>query len=356
MNLKNRIEAFVELGDFLKQFADSKTKKITHRLNSEFYQDFENLLKKVSAENLWFTSTNVRSSIKGVCHFLKEPDINEWLHSYKVSNKSSGIKVAVVMAGNIPMVGFHDMMCVLMCGHTFIGKLSSKDNQLLDFVAKLLIYINPEFEELIIFESGQLRSNVGFDAVLATGSNNSARYFNAYFSKYPNIIRKNRNSVAVISGNESSDQLQALGKDIFIYFGLGCRNVSKLYLPVGYDVTNLFQHWQSYKSIIDHSKYTNNYDYQRSLLLMNKISHFDNGFVLLQENEGIASPVGIVYYEFYYELKYIEQKLNSESESIQCIVGSDLNHAIPFGKAQEPQLWDYADDVDTMLFLSKLNN
>lgn len=354
MNIKERISAFVELGEFLNQFSSSNTIKIENRLNSKFFSDFEILLERVSSENLWFTPEHVRSSIKGICHFLKGSNLTKWINAYKISENNTGIKVAVIMAGNIPMVGFHDMLCVLISGHKFIGKLSSKDNQLLDFVSKILIEVNPEFKELIQFQSGQLNNNFSFDAIIATGSNNSARYFDAYFSKYPNIIRRNRNSVAVITGNESSEELNALGDDIFLYFGLGCRNVSKLYIPSGYDLKKLFHNWQSFESHIHHSKYANNYDYQRSLLLMNKIDHYDNGFLLLQENENIASPIGVVYYEFYSELNDIEKKLKLESEHIQCIVGSELNNAIPLGKAQEPQLWDYADNVDTMQFLTNL--
>ena len=354
MNIKERISAFVELGEFLEQFSSSNAIKIEHRLNSIFYQEFNNLLDRVSAENLWFTPKHVRFSIKGVCHFLKESNLNKWITVYNISEKSTEIKVAVIMAGNIPMVGFHDMLCVLISGHKFIGKLSSKDNQLLDFIAAMLIHINPEFKELINFQSGQLNNNINFDAIIATGSNNSARYFDAYFSKYPNIIRRNRNSVAVLTGNESSEELSALGNDIFLYFGLGCRNVSKLYLPKGYDLKNLLDHWQSFEPMINHSKYANNYDYQRSLFLMNKKDHYDNGFLLLHENEGIASPIGVVYYEFYSELKDLENKLSLESKLIQCIVSSYVDNAIPFGKAQVPQLWDYADDVDTMQFLINL--
>jgi hypothetical protein len=354
MNIKERIDAFVDLGKFLQQFTDNNSIKIEHKLNSHFYEDFKDLLDRVSLENFWFTKDHVNASIKGICHLLNELNINKWLKEYHISKENTNIKVAVIMAGNIPMVGFHDMLCVLMAGHTFIGKLSSKDNQLLDFIAKLLICLNSKFEKLINFQTEQLNSQNTFDAIIATGSNNSARYFDAYFSKYPNILRRNRNSVAVISGNETEEEINALGSDIFLYFGLGCRNVSKLYLPKNYDLTNLFKHWENYKSVIDHSKYANNYDYQRSLLLMNKVQHFDNGFLLLHENQGIASPIGVVYFEYYSELKDIQHKLSPNSELIQCVVGSSLDHAIPFGKAQEPQLWDYADNVDTMQFLTNL--
>lgn len=354
MKIQERISAFVELGKFLKQFSKEEIQITKHELNARYFEEFKELLNRVSNENLWFTPSHVRASINGICQFLTEENLNQWLKKYQVSENNTNKNVAIIMAGNIPMVGFHDMLSVLISGHTFIGKLSTKDNQLLDFIAKLLIKLNPEFENLIHFQSGQLSGETSFDAIIATGSNNSARYFDAYFSKYPNIIRRNRNSVAVISGNETEEEIKSLGNDIFLYFGLGCRNVSKLYIPKDYDITNLLKHWEDYKHIIDHSKYANNYDYQRSLLLMNKIQHYDNGFLLLQENTEIGSPVGVVYFEYYSELQDIEQKLKLDSELIQCIVASDLDDAIPFGKAQEPQLWDYADNVDTMQFLTNL--
>ncbi|RKD96984.1 acyl-CoA reductase [Marinifilum flexuosum] len=354
MKIQERISAFVELGKFLKQFSEEETQIAKHELNTRYFEEFKELLNRVSIENLWFTPNHVRSSIIGICQFLNKKNLNQWLEKYKVSKNNTNKSVAVIMAGNIPMVGFHDMLSVLISGHIFIGKLSTKDNQLLDFISKLLISLNPEFEKLINFQSGQLNGESSFDAIIATGSNNSARYFDAYFSKYPNIIRRNRNSIAVISGSETEEEIKALGNDIFLYFGLGCRNVSKLYIPKGYDITNLFKLWEDYKHIIDNSKYANNYDYQRSLLLMNKIQHYDNGFLLLQENKEVASPVGVVYFEYYSELHDIERKLKLDSELIQCVVASDLDNTIPFGKAQEPQLWDYADNVDTMQFLTNL--
>lgn len=356
MNLEQRSKAFVELGEFLHQFTSERPIKIEHKLNSAFFESFESLLRNVTIENAWFTPKHVRCSIIGVCELLKEDKIAEWLEKYSVSEKNTNVAVAVIMAGNLPMVGFHDMMCVLISGHRFIGKLSSKDNQLLDFISKLLIELNPEFKELIQFKTERINGKNDFDAIIATGSNNSARYFDAYFSKYPNIIRRNRNSVATITGNESKDEIKALGKDIFLYFGLGCRNVSKIYLPKGYDIKLLLDEWNGFEYLANHSKYANNYDYQRSLLLMNKIDHFDNGFLLLREKNDIASPVGVVYFEYYSEIKELEQTLLLNSDLIQCVVGSGNNNTIPFGKAQEPQLWDYADDVDTMKFLTELKS
>ncbi|PCH70111.1 MAG: acyl-CoA reductase [Bacteroidales bacterium] len=354
MNKSERIKAFVELGDFLSQFSSEDAIRAEHRLNSTFYYEFEALLKRVSNENLWFTPLHVHESINGICSFLKEQKLIDWVNRYSISDQNTQLKVAIIMAGNIPMVGFHDMLSVLISGHSFIGKLSSKDNHLLNFVSKLLIEINSEFEELISFQSERLSGKNKFDAIIATGSNNSARYFEAYFKKYNHIIRRNRNSVAVLSGEETNEELEALGRDVFLYFGLGCRNVSKLYIPKGYNLVHLLDCWEKYSFVNDHNKYANNYDYQRSMLLMNRIEHLDTGFVLLNENTEIASPIGVVNYEYYSEINDLENILNKNSELIQCIVGNTIQNAIPFGKAQEPELWDYADNVDTIKFLSQL--
>jgi hypothetical protein len=356
MNKSKRIKAFVELGNFLSQFSSENTKQTENPLNALYYENFKSLLSKVSLENRWFTPLHVHASIHGICSFLKEEKLTKWMARYPISDENTGIKVAVIMAGNIPMVGFHDLLCVLISGHRFIGKLSSKDNQLLNFVAQLLIAINPEFESLIHFQSERLSGENKFDAIIATGSNNSARYFEAYFSKYDHIIRRNRNSLAVLSGKEGDEELKALGKDVFMYFGLGCRNVSKLYLPKNYNIPHLLDCWNDYSFVKTHNKYMNNYDYQRSLLLMNRIEHLDNGFLLLRENQEISSPIGVVNYEYYSEINDLKIKLNTNSDLIQCIVSTEVKNAIPFGKTQEPELWDYADDVDSMEFLSQLKS
>jgi len=356
MNLSKRINSFIELGDFLTQFSSEEEAQTNHPLNSIFYDDFKDLLSRISNENLWFTPFHVHKSINGICTFLKEEKLEEWLSNYVVSDQNTDLKVAVIMAGNIPMVGFHDMLSVLISGHQFIGKLSSKDNQLLNFVSKVLIEINAEFKELISFQSERLSGENKFDAIIATGSNNSARYFEAYFKKYQHIIRRNRNSVSILTGKESEDELKALGNDIFLYFGLGCRNVSKLYVPLGYDFTKLLDNWKDYAYVGNHNKYANNYDYQRSLLLMNRIEHFDNGFLLLTENQSIASPIGVVNYEFYSEINGLKDTIDSNSDLIQCVVSNELEQSIPYGQAQEPELWDYADDVDTMAFLTNLKS
>jgi hypothetical protein len=181
--------------------------------------------------------------------------------------------------------------------------------------------------------------------VIATGSDNTARYFEYYFRTKPHIIRKNRSSIAVLTGNETDDQLIALGKDVFSYFGLGCRNVSKLVVPEGYDFTRPLRLWEVYHDVSNHHKYVNNYDYNKSILLINGTHHFDNGFALLTPNEALVSPISVLYYATSADLA---------SDKIQCIVGSGANY-IPFGTTQEPTLTDYADNVDTLKFLTGLS-
>jgi hypothetical protein len=258
--------------------------------------------------------------------------------------------VAVVMAGNIPAVGFHDLLCVLISGNRLMARLSSNDKQLLPAICDMLVGIEPGFADRFSFTEEQIS---GFDAVIATGSNNTARYFNYYFGKYPHIIRKNRNGVAVLTGNETEKELKALGEDIFTYFGLGCRNVSKLFIPDGYDVKILLDALQVFEKAGDHHKYHNNYDYNKSIYLVNGDDHFDNGFLLLKEDASIASPVSVVYFERYSAIGKLNDLINGNLEDIQCVVSTDrkIHGAIPPGTTQHPKLWDYADGVDTMKFL-----
>ena len=356
MNISERIDAFVTLGQFLEQFKETGNTKNEHALNELFYNEFSNLIDNAHIDNAWFTPAHVNISIQGICSFLNHEKLKQWCSQYQISDKSTNKRIAIIMAGNIPMVGFHDMLSVLISGHQFIGKLSTKDNRLLNLISRLLIEINAEFKHLISFKSERLNGKHDFDAIIATGSNNSSRYFEAYFSKYPHIIRHNRNSVAIITGNETKEELKDLGLDVFLYFGLGCRNVSKLYIPENYDVTKILDAWQDYESTMDHNKYANNHDYQRSLFLMNAIKHYDNGFLLMKEDLSISSPIAVLYYEYYRNLEQVNKHLEENNEYIQCIVGQMGGNTIPFGKAQMPQLNDYADNVDTMAFLCQLNS
>jgi hypothetical protein len=286
-------------------------------------------------------------AIKGIAHYLNGEKLKTWVSRYPIG-KAQTKKIAVVMAGNIPLAGFHDFLSVLMSGHDIMMKLSSKDSVLPAFIAKTLVEIEPGFTPMITIAE-RLRD---FDAVIATGSDNSARYFNFYFGKHPHIIRKNRTSCAVLTGSETPDELQLLGKDVFSYHGLGCRNVSKIFLPENFDVVKLILSWDSFADIMHHNKYHNNYDYQKSILLVNQKPFYDSGFVILHENEKLVSPISVVYFERYHNADDLSRKLKTVSEKLQCTVGKSFT---PFGQAQLPELWDYADQVDTLKFLTELN-
>ena len=355
MTLEKRINAFVTLGTFLKQFSGKGEMPSDNILNKAFNNNFNELILSVHFHNGWFTEDNVRNAIVAVAGNLELASLNKWLSVYpEISQKTEPKSVAVIMAGNIPLVGFHDMLCVLLSGNKFVGKLSSDDKLLLPFIAKIIIEIEPEFEKFIEFTEGQIKN---IDAVIATGSNNSARYFEYYFGKYPHIIRKNRNSVAIISGNESKEELGLLGKDIFQYFGLGCRNVSKLFVPTDYNFDLFYQSVFDFQGVINNNKYGNNYDYNRTVYLMsNHPSLLDNNFLLLKEDTAYSSPIGVLFYEFYEDVSTLSQRLEKDKEQLQCIVssslcGTEIVSTIPFGEAQCPQLGDYADGVDVLSFL-----
>lgn len=314
--------------------------------------DFDALAFKVRNENPWFIPANVRMAIDGIVKMLSPEDLHRWAEAYDVVEVAHPKRVGVVMAGNIPLVGFHDLFCVLVSGHVAVIKPSSKDQVLTLFMIDLILKTEPRFAEYIVLAQ-QLKD---IDAVIATGSDNSSRYFEYYFGKYPHIIRKNRTSCAVLSGFEQPEDLQLLGKDVFSYFGLGCRNVSKLYVPKGYEFPLLLDQWSSYGDVIMHHKYTNNYDYQKSILLVNREPFLDNGFVLLQESEKLVSPISVLYYEYYEHYEDLTRKAEVNHDKIQCIIGKMKPATILFGQAQMPGLKDYADNVDTMQFLLSLTN
>lgn len=352
MQLEERINAFVQLGKFLGQFSSESTEKQSDILqNDAFYEGMLQKLEDAKNHNGWFTPDNLYFACRSWSEALSEANIRRWVSAYnfEVSNQK---KVAIIMAGNVPLVGFHDFLSVLMSGHKVVVKLSSNDKQLLPYLANYLTTIEPKFEDKISFAENRLQ---GFDAVIATGSNNTARYFDHYFGKYPHIIRKNRNSVAVLTGNETKEEMEALAHDIFRYFGLGCRNVSKLYLPKDFNKDLFFNGMFSWQRIINSNKYINNYDYNKAVYLMSNFDLLDNEFMLLKEDEGYSSPISVVFYENYSSLDAIAKKLAQDAHGIQCIVSSaGLENEIPFGKAQSPELWDYADNKDTMAFLLAL--
>lgn len=334
MTLDQRIRAFNQLGEHLETLSK---------------ESFESIAENARLENPWFTEENVKRSLNGIATFLQADQLKQWTSRYSL-NGTHQKTIALVMAGNIPLVGFHDFLCVLISGNRALIKLSSKDSKLITYLINQLEKIEPGFRGHSTFKE----KLEGFDAIIATGSDNSARYFEYYFGKYPNIIRKNRTSCAILTGGETVDDIKNLGIDVFSYFGLGCRNVSKLYVPNDFDFTTLLPHWESFKEIIHHHKYCNNYDYQKSILLVNGIHHLDNGFVLLQENERMVSPISVLYYERYSNLDDLVNKLNAHTGKIQCIVGKGSPATVAFGQAQYPQVWDYADQIDTLKFLSGL--
>lgn len=310
--------------------------------------ELDGLLLKVKNENPWFTPGSVNLALEGIRRYLDPIKLKKWISSYHFTHTTPR-QIALVMAGNIPLAGFHDLVSVLVSGHAAMVKLSSKDSVLPTFLVSRLFEIEPRFATLVNLVD-QLKN---FDAVIATGSDNSARYFHYYFGKYPHIIRKNRTSCAVLTGAESSEELMLLGRDVFTYFGLGCRNVSKIFIPADFDPTRLIKAWDIYVDILHHHKYHNNYDYQKSILLVNKIPFYDSGFVILHENEKLVSPISVVYFERYQSKRQLAEKLASLSDKIQCIVGKDQDY-VGFGQAQSPELWDYADRVDTLKFLEAL--
>jgi hypothetical protein len=349
---KTKINAFVALGDFLSQFSlDSNQRKSEVLNNDTFFESFEDLLELSQSHNGWFTKEQVYLAVNSWAEALTETNLNEWLSHYDFS-KIKPKTVGLILAGNIPLVGFHDFLSVLISGHNVLVKTSSNDQHLIKFLANYLITVEPEMSSRITFTEGKLEN---FDAVIATGSNNSARYFEFYFKDKPSIIRKNRNSVAVLNGNESHEDLVHLGEDIFRYFGLGCRNVSKLFVPKGYNFDAFFKAMFDYQDVIHYEKYSNNYDYNKAVFLMSNFKLLDNGFLTIKEDSSYASPISSVFYEFYEDLDALKNQLKNENEQIQCIVSNDLlPKSIPFGETQKPKLWDYADDVDTLKFLISL--
>ncbi len=343
MDLKTRIVAFSSLGEIL---MDSLAGKST-----EYSSGINNIIDNYHLKNEWFTPENVRMALNAIATELTPENLNKWCSAYPELDKEiKPLNVGVVMAGNIPLAGFHDFLSVLISGNRIIAKTSSKDPELINLIAEILISADPEFKNLISVIDGNL---AGFDVVIATGSDNSSRYFEYYFGKYPHIIRKNRNSIAVIDGKENDAELEALGTDVFSYFGLGCRNVSKLFLPSGYDPSRITECWNSFSGLVHHKKYASNYDFSKAVFLVNKEKFTDTGYLLMKEHDGLSSPVAVLYYGFYSTPEEIKLQTSQLKEKIQCIVGRNY---IPFGKAQMPALWDYADGIDTIDFLLKKNS
>ena len=353
MNLEQRIDAFAKLGLFFKQFSNLKIKKMDDsELNTLFFDAFKMQIERAQQFNGWFTKDNVLKSFESWSEALAIENLNKWTSSYNFKNNIEPKTVAIIMAGNIPLVGFHDLLSVLISGNKALVKLSSNDQHFLPLIAKFIEYHQPLFKNMINFTQEKLTD---FDAVIATGSNNTARYFEHYFGKHPNIIRKNRNSVAIITGKETKEELEGLGEDIFQYFGLGCRSVSKLFVPKDYNFDNLFNALFKFNDIINYKKYENNYDYNKAVYLMSMFQILENGFVMLKEDKSFASPIATVFYEYYEDFDSLTRELHLKSEEIQCIAcNENVVDFVKFGNTQHPKLWNYADNVDTIEFLLKL--
>ncbi len=340
MRLEKRIETFAELGYILRASLSGE--------NTVYSSVLTELISKQHVNNQWFTPSNVRMAVEAIAYQMTEENLVKWTGSYPLlREKEAGITIGIIMAGNIPLVGFHDFLSVLLTGNSLIARTSSRDSELIRFISDIICSIEPSFSNLISFTDGTLTD---FDAVIATGSNNSSRYFEYYFGRYPHIIRKNRNSIAILDGSESESDLEKLGTDIFSYFGLGCRNVSKIFIPSGYNINSLEERWNRYSELIMHPKFANNYDYNKAVFLVNREPFTDFGYLLLKEDNRISSPVSVLYYEFYDSCESLKQRTVLPWQRIQCTVGKN---DVPFGAAQMPQLWDYADGIDTIDFILK---
>ena len=340
MKKEQRLRAFVELGNWIRAALNGK-------LEDSVQRRFEGAIELSYHENGWFTGENTRHALGSIADMLRADTLEQWAAKYPIEEDGPAYTVGTILAGNIPMVGFHDLLCVLVSGHKVVAKSSHKDKRMLPLLAEQLITIDPAFVDRIRF----VEKLENYDAVIATGSGNSARYFNRYFGDVPHIIRKNRYGVAVLDGTEEKDELEAFGEDIFRYFGLGCRNVAKMFIPRDFDLDRFFEGIYAHHPVIQHNKYANNYDYHKAIWLLNEDEMLDNGFLLLREDENIGSPVGSLFYERYDSEEELENRLIDMAESIQCAVG---HGGIPFGQAQKPAIDDYADNVDTMEFLSEL--
>ena len=332
MNLQNRIAILIKLGEYLEG-------------NSP---EWEAVKQNAFYKNPWFTDSFVEIAKDNIVqHFLKPELLENWCTHYAIPNEPKEVKnIGIVMAGNIPLVGFHDFLSVFISGHKQTIKLSSKDDVLLKHFFEKLMSWDDEIKDLIVM-ADQLKQ---CDAYIATGNNQSAGYFETYFGKYPNIIRKNRTSVAVVDGSETEAELLALSNDVHLYFGLGCRNVSKIFVPKDYNFVPLLRAFDDFNALGNHHKFRNNYDYQLSICLINSIPYMTNECTILLESQLVHAPISVLYYEFYDANENPFDKMANENE-LQCIIGK--NH-LPFGKSQVPGLFDYADDVDTIEFLKQL--
>lgn len=339
---QNTITAFTALGQL---FSDYTNKKAT---SNTWVEKLDNAIISASSRNKWFTKDNLDFCIKTWGNTLTESNISVWLNTYPAQQTSE--RLGLVLAGNIPLVGLHDVLSGLASGYSIEIKSSSNDNILLPFVVDFLSETQIEWKHKIHFTDGKLEK---FDRVIATGSTNTARYFEYYFKNVPHIVRKTRNGVGVLDGSETHEELAALCMDIMQYFGLGCRSVSHLMVPEGYDFNELFLALYEYRELIHHNAYANNYDYNKAVYLMQEIALLENGFIMFKKDKNLNSPIACVHYSTYKDIEEVEKSIELQQEQIQCVVSSCLKNSLAFGHTQLPKLTDYADHVDTMAFLLK---
>ena len=340
MNINERTELISDIGDFLKNYLDEKydNKKDDNLI------EFEKVIKKAQSNNSWFTDENIKINLTYWSKKLIKTNLNQWLSKYNLKDTSRK-NIAIIMAGNIPLVGFHDFICVFLAGHNSIIKLSSNDKYLIPFLLNLVKFPS----DRVVYLDGMLTE---YDAVIATGSDNTSRYFEYYFKNKQSIIRKNRNSIAILDGNETDEELKSLSHDILTYFGLGCRSVSKLYVPKGYNFDSFFNSIFAYKDLINNHKYANNYDYNKAIYLMSEYKFLDNGFFMIKEGNEMHSPISTINYEYYDNISHLNEKIKQQEDNIQCVVSNiKFEGRIDFGETQNPSLNQYADNIDVMNFL-----
>lgn len=343
---QKELQALVKLGEVMRRIGYSESYDTSLTISESSFEQLLQVVKRQSHYNGWFTEESVKLSLVAHGEMLKEEVLRDFMSSYLPVKEAK--KVLVIMAGNLPLVGFHDFLCVLMSGNKIIAKLATEDQQLLPALVHILFEIEESFKEKIQISAGLIKDS---EAVIATGSDNSTKYFEQYFGQKPHIFRKNRTSVAILDGTETKDDFQGLGTDIFQYFGLGCRNVSHLLLPKGYDLGKFFEGIFDFGSIVNHHKYANNYDYNKAVHLLNQIPLLENGFLLIKESNDLHSPLAMLNYHYYENQVDIDSYLEENKEAIQVVVGKNY---VPFGQAQQPTISDFADNVDTMRFLTSL--
>lgn len=340
MNINRRIQLISDIGEFLKNYLDENY----DNNNDDKLVEFKDVIIKAQSKNPWFTDANIKVNLTYWSKKLTKHNLNKWLSKYNLNNTSRK-NIAIIMAGNIPLVGFHDFICVFLSGHNSIIKLSNSDSCIIPFLTDLMKLPS----ERIVYSDSFLKD---YDGVIATGSDNTSRYFDYYFKNKRSIIRKNRNSIAILNGEESDDDLKSLSQDIFTYFGLGCRNVSKLYVPKNYNFDLFFNSIFCYKELINNHKYANNYDYNKAIYLMSEYKFLDNGFFIVKEGNEMHSPISTINFEYYDNVSILKEKINLEDDNIQCIVSNiEFKGKVNFGETQNPSLNQYADNIDVMRFL-----